>query len=127
MLTELQASLFKTPPTDSSRTAATPLRAGVVCQKWRDNVNSLASPAAAAEPNRYMDQKTFEASLKAGQTVRLLWQGQSCEATVERVNRASVAVITKEKMLNKPAGTRILVDRVVSGRRSASNCVRPLD
>jgi len=74
-----------------------------------------------------MDQKTFEASLKAGQTVRLRWRGQSCRATVERVNRASVAVIIEENMLDNLAGTRILVDRVVSGRWSASNCVRPLD
>ena len=75
----------------------------------------------------YMDQKSFEASLKAGQTIRLRWRGQSCHATVERVNRASIAVIIKEKLLDEPAGTRILVDRVVSGRWSASNCVRPLD
>jgi hypothetical protein len=74
-----------------------------------------------------MDQKTFEASLIAGQAVRLRWRGQSCRAMVERVNRASVAVITKEKILDKTAGTRILVDRVVSGRWSASNCVRPLE
>jgi len=90
-------------------------------------VKESRGPAAAAEPNRYMDQKTFEASLKAGQTVRLRWRGQFCRVTVERVNRASVAVITKEIMLDKPAGTRILVDRVVSGRWAASNCVRPLD
>jgi hypothetical protein len=74
-----------------------------------------------------MDQKTFEASLKAGQTIRLRWRGQSCHGTVERVNRASIAVIIKEKLLDNSAGTRILVDRVVSGRWSASNCVRPLD
>jgi hypothetical protein len=74
-----------------------------------------------------MDQKTFEASLKAGQTVRLRWRGQICKATVERVNRSSIAVITKEKILNELAGARILVNRVTSGRRSASNCVRPVD
>ena len=74
-----------------------------------------------------MDQKTFEASLKAGQAVRLRWRGQICKATVERVNRASIAVITKEKMLDELAGARILVNRVSSGRWSASNCVRPLD
>jgi len=74
-----------------------------------------------------MDQKIFEASLKAGQTVRLRWRGQSCQATVERVNRASVAVIIEGKILDNPAGTRIIVGRVVSGRWSASNCVRPLD
>jgi len=74
-----------------------------------------------------MDQKTFEASLRAGQTVRLRWRGQTCEATVERVNRASIAVITKEKVLDELAGARILVNRVTSGRSSASNCVRPLD
>jgi len=74
-----------------------------------------------------MDQKTFEASLQAGQTVRLRWRGQICEATVERVNRASIAVVTKEKILDEQAGARILVNRVASGRWSASNCVRPLD
>jgi hypothetical protein len=74
-----------------------------------------------------MDQKTFEASLRAGQAIRLRWRGQTCEATVERVNRASIAVITKEKVLDELAGARILVNRVVSGRWSTSNCVRPLD
>jgi hypothetical protein len=74
-----------------------------------------------------MDQKTFEASLIAGQIVRLRWRGQSCHAQVERVNRASIAVITKEKILDELVGSRILVNRVTSGRWSASNCVRPLE
>jgi hypothetical protein len=74
-----------------------------------------------------MVQKTLEASLKVGQTVRLRWRGQIWEATVERVNRASIAVITKEKMQDELAGARILVNRVTSGRWSASNCIRPLD
>ena len=28
-------------------------RAGTICQKWRENENSLASPAAAPEPIRW--------------------------------------------------------------------------
>jgi hypothetical protein len=47
-----------------------------------------------------MDQKIFGASLKAGQAVRLRWRGQVCKATVERVNRASIAEITKEKIVD---------------------------
>jgi hypothetical protein len=86
-------------------------------------INTVVSTVAHSS----MDQKTFEASLKAGQTVRLRWRGQICKATVERVNRASIAVITKEKILDELAGARILVNRVTSGRWSASNCVRPVD
>ena len=41
------------PNTGSSRTAATPLRAGVICQKWRDNGKESRGPAAAAEPIRW--------------------------------------------------------------------------
>jgi hypothetical protein len=74
-----------------------------------------------------MDQKSFEASLEPGQNVCLRWRGQSCLATVLRVNRASVTVITKEEILNNPTGMRILVNRVVSGRWSISNSVRPLE
>ena len=85
------------------------------------------TPVVSTAVQYSMDQKTFEASLRAGQTVRLRWRGQSCEATVERVNRVSIAVITKENILDKPVGARILVNRVTSGRSSASNCVRPLE
>ena len=89
--------------------------------------HTCLQPRVFSLAHNSMDQKTFEASLKAGQTVRLRWRGQICQATVERVNRSSIAVITKEKMLNELAGDRILVNRVTSGRWSASNCVRPLD
>jgi hypothetical protein len=47
-------------------------------------------------------------------------------ATVFRVNKSSISVVTKEKLDDVPAGTRVLVDRAISGRRSASNCARPL-
>jgi len=74
-----------------------------------------------------MNQKDFEASLQKGQEVRLRWRGKFVLATVFRVNKSSISVVTKEKLDDIPAGTRVLVDRATSGRRSASNCVRPLD
>jgi hypothetical protein len=73
-----------------------------------------------------MNQKDFEASLQKGQEVRLRWRGKFALATVFRVNKSSISVVTKEKLDDIPAGTRVLVDRATSGRRSASNCVRPL-
>ena len=74
-----------------------------------------------------MNQKDFEASLQKGQEVRLRWRGSSCCATVERINKVSIAVITKEAMGDTLAGTRLVVNRANSNRRSASNCVRPAD
>lgn len=73
-----------------------------------------------------MDQKHFEASLKAGQEIRLRYRGVFGRAIVDRVNRSSFTVLTEEVIGALPAGTCIRVNRVVSGRWSASNCVRPL-
>ena len=73
-----------------------------------------------------MNQKDFEGSLQKGQKVRLRWRGKFVLATVFRVNRSSIAVVTDEKLNDIPAGTRVSVDRAVSGRWSANNCVRPL-
>ena len=67
-----------------------------------------------------MDQKTFEASLKAGQTVRLRWRGQICKAWVERVNRVSIAVITKEKILDELAKQK-------EPEKAAAPAVEPVD
>jgi hypothetical protein len=74
-----------------------------------------------------MTQKEFEASLQSGQEVKLRWRGVSCRAVIDKVNKASFAVRTSEAMNHLPAGTRLTVVRVVSGRWSASKCVRPAD
>jgi len=73
-----------------------------------------------------MNQKDFEASLQKGQEVRLRWRGKFVLATVFRVNKSSISVVTREVLEDIPVGARIVVDRAVSGRRSANNCVRPL-
>lgn len=73
-----------------------------------------------------MDQKNFEASLKVGQKIRLRYRGVRGLAKVHRVNRSSFTVLTEEVIGDMPAGTYIRVNRVVSGRWSASHCVRPL-
>ena len=74
-----------------------------------------------------MNQRDFEASLKKGQEVRLRWRGNSCRAIIERVNKASIAVTTREAVDDIPAGTRLVVNRVSSKRWSSSHCVRPVD
>lgn len=73
-----------------------------------------------------MNQKDFESSLQKGQEVRLRWRGKFVLATVFRVNKSSISVVTKEELEDIPVGTRVAVYRATSGRRSASNCVRPL-
>jgi hypothetical protein len=42
---KLSLNRLKRPNTGSSRTAALPLRAGAVCQKWRDNAKESRSSA----------------------------------------------------------------------------------
>jgi hypothetical protein len=74
-----------------------------------------------------MNQKDFESSLQKGQEVRLRWRGKFALATVFRVNKSSISVVTREVLEDIPVGARVVVDRAVSGRRSANNCVRPLD
>jgi hypothetical protein len=73
-----------------------------------------------------MNQKDFEASLQKGQEVRLRWRSKFVLATVFCVNKSSISVVTKEEADEIPAGTRVVVDRAISGRRSVNNCVRPL-
>ena len=73
-----------------------------------------------------MNQKDFEATLKDGQEVRLRWHETSVLATVERVNKSSIAVRIKEPIAGYDAGSRVVVARVLSGRRSAGKCVRPV-
>ena len=74
-----------------------------------------------------VDQKQFETSLKSGEKVRLRWRGCAGMATIVRVNRSSIAVMTDEPIGPLPRGERVLVNKTVSGRWSASKCVRPLE
>jgi hypothetical protein len=73
-----------------------------------------------------LSQREFEASLVAGQEVRLRWKDASGRAVVERVNRASFSVKAQETIGGLLAGERIVVGRVSSGRWCANKCVRPL-
>lgn len=74
-----------------------------------------------------MNQSQFEASLQTGAKVRLRWRGYAGTATVIRINRSSITVKTDEPIGALPRGKSVLVNKTVSGRWSAANCVRPLD
>jgi len=74
-----------------------------------------------------MEQEAFEATLKPDMEVRLRWRGGSVPATVEKVNKSSIAVRVKEPVGKLKTGDRAIVSRVTAGRWSAANCVRPMD
>jgi hypothetical protein len=74
-----------------------------------------------------MFQQDFEASLSAEQQVLLRYRGHAVIAKVEKVLKSSISVITLEDFGDWPIGSRIKVNRVRSGRWSASNCVCPKD
>jgi len=67
-----------------------------------------------------MNQKDFEASLQKGQEVRLRWRGK---LSLQQCSASTIfdSVVTKEEMEDIPVGYAVLVDRAISGRRSASN------
>jgi hypothetical protein len=72
-----------------------------------------------------MFQQDFEASLSAEQQVLLRYRGHAVMAKIEKVLKSSISVITLESFSDWPTGSRIKVNRVCSGRWSASNCVCP--
>jgi len=72
-----------------------------------------------------MDQREFEATLTEGQEVRLRYRGSSVPAVVEKVNRKSITVRVHDSIGNINKDGRVVVNRVISGRWSAGNCVRP--
>jgi hypothetical protein len=74
-----------------------------------------------------MFQQDFESSLQAGQEIRIRYRGYSGMAKVEKVLKSSIAVRVVEGFGNWPSGSRIKVNRVSSGRWSASNSVCPKD
>jgi len=74
---------------------------------------------------KQLSQREFEASLKTGDRVCLRWRKGSGPAVIADVNPKSFSVKLSSGIGGYPAGSLVRVNRVVSTRWSASNCVRP--
>jgi len=71
-----------------------------------------------------MSQGKFESTLREDDLVRVRWRQGSGRGVIEKVNRTSFRVRLMDSIGKYPAGSRIRVMRVSSGRWSATNNVR---